>query len=289
MSRGWRYVTVYADIVFAVNTVINYLLLLLGSKLTGYPSRPRRTLLGAVMGGGYAVCVLIPALSFFGTLWGKAVCFLLMGMTAYGFQRRALRPGIAALLCGGALAGFVFLLTQMLPPGIVTLQGHIYYPLSARVLVLMSGAFYLAAALLMAGMLKHAAGEMRRLELTLGARRVAVTALYDTGNTLTDPVGGKPVVVLEWQRGAELLGICMQRPLETNVTQAMIQLRERCPQLPVRLLPYRAVGTEGGLLLAVPCKARVEKRKPQDVLLAFSPGPVSDGGGYEALIGGTLY
>lgn len=281
--------TVYADVIFAVNTVVNYLLLLLGAKLTGFPARPWRALLGAVVGGGYAVCVLIPALAFFGTWWGKCVCFLLMAMTAYGVRRRAVRPGAVSLLCGGALAGFVFLLTQVFSVGVVAFQGHIYYPLAAKVLVLMAGVFYMAAALLMAGSLKHKAKEMVRLELQQGGRRVLLSALYDTGNTLTDPVAGKPVIVLEWQRGVELLGISASRELFYNPAMAMETLKDRCPDCRARLLPYRAVGTESALLLAVPCYVKMGKRKAVAALAALSPTSVSDGGGYEALIGGSLY
>ena len=279
--------TVYADVVFAVNTVVNYLLLLLGARLTGFPARPWRTLLGAVVGGGYAVCVLVPALAFVGTWWGKAVCFALMGMTAYGFRKKALRPGAAALLCGGALAGFVFLLTQVFSVGVVAFGGHIYYPLAAKVLVLMAGIFYLGAALLSAGSLKHRAGETVPLHLMLEGRSILVSALYDTGNTLSDPISGRPVVVLEWQRGADLLGVSASRELFSDPTAAFKELNEKCPNCPLRLLPYRAVGTQNGLLLAAPCKAKLGRRKETAVLAALSPTPVSDGGGYEALIGGA--
>ena len=53
-----------------------------------------------------------------------------------------------------------------------------------------------------------------------------------------------------------------------------------------RLLPYRAVGVEHGLLLAVRLDgARVGGREWKGLLLALSPTPVTDGGGYSALIG----
>ena len=53
-----------------------------------------------------------------------------------------------------------------------------------------------------------------------------------------------------------------------------------------RLLPYRSVGVERGLLLAL----RVDRAALGGVdrgplLVALSPTPVSDGGGYRALVG----
>jgi stage II sporulation protein GA (sporulation sigma-E factor processing peptidase) len=53
-----------------------------------------------------------------------------------------------------------------------------------------------------------------------------------------------------------------------------------------RLLPYRAVGVAHGLLLAVRTdKAVLGDRELKGLLVALSPTPVSDGGGYQALMG----
>ena len=61
----------------------------------------------------------------------------------------------------------------------------------------------------------------------------------------------------------------------------------RLQRLHPRLIPFRAVGTGSGLLLALPCEeVRIGKSVQKNGLVAFSPTPVSDGGGYEALTGG---
>ena len=55
-----------------------------------------------------------------------------------------------------------------------------------------------------------------------------------------------------------------------------------------RLLPYQAVGVECGMLLALRLDdARVGAEDYGGILVALSPNPVSDGGGYSALIGET--
>ena len=53
-----------------------------------------------------------------------------------------------------------------------------------------------------------------------------------------------------------------------------------------RLLPYRAVGVECGMLLALRLDgAKVGTEDYGRLLLALSPTPLTDGGGYSALIG----
>ena len=54
-----------------------------------------------------------------------------------------------------------------------------------------------------------------------------------------------------------------------------------------RLLPYRAVGVECGMLLALRARqVRLNGRPQGGLLVALSPTPVDDGGTYQALIGG---
>ena len=121
------------------------------------------------------------------------------------------------------------------------------------------------------------------MELTFSQRVVSMTALHDTGLSLSDPVTNRPVVVAYWRDMAWLLpaGADVARPIE-------------CARLchdrgihGVRLVPYRAVGVESGMFLAFPTqKVRVNGRDMGSLLLALSPTPVSDGGAYQGLFGG---
>ena len=53
------------------------------------------------------------------------------------------------------------------------------------------------------------------------------------------------------------------------------------------MLPYRSVGVSNGILLAMRVEqVRIGKKEQKNMLVALSPTPVSDGGGYHALIGG---
>ena len=73
----------------------------------------------------------------------------------------------------------------------------------------------------------------------------------------------------------------LSRPVE-----CLSQLQKLSPGLRVRLLPYRAVGTDSGLLAAVQMDSVLcEGRDCPGRLVALSPTPLSDGGRYCALVG----
>ena len=107
--------------------------------------------------------------------------------------------------------------------------------------------------------------------------------------TWRDPMTGERVLVAE-------AGVLQALLPEAGVTpQALadpaallLRLKTRDPALPARLLSYRSVGTQAGLLLCLRCEAQDGPGEMKRCLAAFSPTPVSDGGSYHALIGGEI-
>ena len=277
--------TVYADVLFLVNAAVDYLLLRVGAKLCAYPLSRRRALLAAAFGGLFAVSQLAP-IPFLHTVWCKALSFLAMAAIAFGVRKRALRPAALTLLCSAALAGVFLLLVRVFSVPMMILRGTVYYPVTAKVLILVSGLCYALCALCFAGALRHGAGEIIPLRLALGGRIVEVPSLYDTGNSLRDPLSGKGVVVLSPACFAELVGL-PQAAIPADPVGALGVLSAHLPESAARLIPYRAVGASG-MLPAISCTAQLgKKRKPVKVLAARSPAPMAEGG-YEALIGGTV-
>ena len=135
---------------------------------------------------------------------------------------------------------------------------------------------------------RHGGGELLQIKVSVGGRIQTVTALHDTGNTLRDPVTGSPVLVLERRSADALWTLAVADVLAEQLSpeEKMAKLhRIGCP-VRFTVLPFRAVGTAAGLLLAA-CSDYIEvngKRYPRTPV-ALSEQAVSDGGGYHALWG----
>ena len=56
----------------------------------------------------------------------------------------------------------------------------------------------------------------------------------------------------------------------------------------LRLIPYRAVGQPGAMLLAMRCKKVKIGSWEGSLLVAFAPEPLGSGGTYQLLMGGAL-
>lgn len=269
--------TVYIDEVFLLNAIVDYLLLLSAAKLAGEPFRRLRLALGAVLGGLYAAAVFFPGLEFLAHPLCKLAAPVGMTLLAFGSSRRLLRVsltfwGVSAAFGGGVLALQLFLGA----PAVLDL----------KTTLLAAAGCYLFFTLLFRRSARHTGGELAPVRLELEGRACRITALVDTGNTLTDPATGKAVMVAEGEKLRDLFpaGEC-PAPAELQDPAAALE-RRKGESRRWRLLPYRAVGVPWALLLAVRVdRAQVGGEDYGPILVALSPTPVSDGGGYSALIG----
>ncbi|MBR6377107.1 MAG: sigma-E processing peptidase SpoIIGA, partial [Oscillospiraceae bacterium] len=264
---------VYADQVFFVNTAVNWLLLATAVALTGAGTRPWRLGLGAALGGLYALGALLPGLCWLGRLPGAALAFLGLCLTAFGCRGRAWKSWLwfFGVCCG--FAGLVMAAASLLGLPVLWGGGQVWYRVTGRLLLLLAGALWGGTRLLLDRFALHRGRELLRLELALGPRQLGCAALRDTGNTLRDPLTGAKVPVARWQLAARLLpelGLSRQQ-FQDPAALAQRLARER-PELQLRLIPFRAVGVESGLLLALALdRVCVEGTPAPTRLVAFSP------------------
>ena len=280
--------TVYLDELFLLNLVVDYLLLLAAGRLAGEVLRRPRLALGVALGAAYAAGAVLPFGGFLLHPLCKLGAGVLMVVLAYGHSRRLLRTGLTFFAVSAAFGGGVFLL-QTFGSRSLALDGMLSAAPDLRLILLSATVCYVLITLALGRVSRHSvSGELVKAELTLAGRRVELTALVDTGNTLADPATGQPVMVAEGEKAAPLFPPGRAPTAEElRDPPALLERlwaegwRGRC-----RLLPYRAVGIEHGLLLAVRLDgAKVGGQEWRGLLLALSPTPVTDGGGYSALIG----
>lgn len=279
---------IYIDTLFLLNAVIDYLLLLAAARLAGEPLRRWRFALGAALGGLYAVAIFLPGLGFLAHPVCRIASAALMMVVSYGGSRRLLRQGVLFVALTCAFGGGVVAIGLLGGTGLSLGRGVFYSALDLKIVLLSAAVCYGVLTLVFRRLARHSARELVDIKLTLGDRSVSFTALVDTGNTLTDPVSGRPVMVAEGDRAGPLFPR-EHRPGPEDLADpaaALARLGTGEWRGRFRLLPYRSVGVDRGLLLCVRLDAlELNGQGRGPALVALSPNPVSDGGGYQALIG----
>lgn len=274
---------VYIDMLFLLNLVANYLLLLGAGRVAGAVLRRWRVALGAAAGALYAVLVFLPHMEWL-SLWPcKLLSGVLMPLIAYGGERRLLRVAVTFFAASAGLAGLV-LAVELLGGTSLTLQnGVLYSNFDLRLLLVLFVLCYFILSLFFRRTGRHSERELIKLSIVLEGERLELTALLDSGHTLTDPATNRPIIVAE--------GALLRRFLPQGADPGRpVEGLKRCREAGLsgtRLIPYRAVGVDCGMLLALRAQHVSAGDRPLGALLiALSPTPVDDGGSYQALIGG---
>ncbi len=262
-TEGGKGMVVYLDLVILLNFLVDGLLLVGTNRLTGHPLDWKRCALAGVVGGTYAGICMLPQAHFFANLLWRLVCLASMSVIAFGWNLGALRRGTIFVLLSMALGGMAM--------GVG--KGNFASLILAAVGILILCNVGIKSPL---GIEKF-----QKAELQWRGKKLKLTALIDTGNTLRDPITGQSVLVVGMDAGMQL-GISREMILDpiTALSQKSIP--------GARLVPYRAVGKPGGMLLMLRFERVVLGGKEISPMVAFAPEEIGRKEEYQALAGGVL-
>lgn len=283
---------VYVDSVFVLNTLMDYLLVLSTGRLAGVPLRRRRYILAALAGGAYAVAVFLPGCGFLSATPVKLAAGVLLALAAFGGEARFLRLTLLFFAVSSAMAGCVLGLGLLIGGGVPVVNGVFYTNVDARVLLAAAAAAYVLLAVVFRASAKHGLeGRLLPVRLCVGGRTADLTALWDTGNALLEPGSGEAVLVVAPGALESVLppdARALVAPERLRFPADVLEpLRRAAPALRPCLIPYRAVGTAAGLLLAVRTDwVEIGGTRYPGLTAALSSTVL--GNGYTALWGGRI-
>lgn len=271
--QGGGRTVVYIDSVFVLNAVTDCLLLLITARLAGLSPRAVPCILASCAGGLYAAAAWLPGWGFLTAAPVKCAAGVGLCLIAFGQEEKLARLTLLFFTVSCILAGAVMALDGAAGVDATTF------------LFAALGAWLLLAVFFRTAARGHAAGKLFPVRVCVGGRAAELTALHDSGNTLTDD--GQPVLVLS----PEILGRLFPAFLTRDALRNPPDLLEPCvthmPSLRPRLLPYHAVGVPAGLLLSVASDwTEINGTRYAGLRLALSPTDL--GNGYTALWGGEI-
>lgn len=251
--------SIYIDELFIINLVACLFLLEMYSSVFGLKAGLKRRLAAAAFGAAVA-CIRF--------LYSGLIPLTLAAETAMpviAFGKMPVKKVLLLVMIKYAFSGLAVPAVSFFGGSAAIIRnGTIYFDISPRIFIVV---------FLICGMLSVLTARLLRLKrsrrfytlvITKGDKSVKLKALYDSGNLLKNPYDGTEVVIAEKETldGLELTGFV--------------------------LIPYRALGTENGLLKAFKAEKIycVENGKTiNDVTVGLSEIRLSKNGGINALIG----
>ena len=259
---------IYIDVLFAVNFLVNYLLLRVCCIFSGLKVYKYRIILGSVIGACYAVLVFFPDFTLIhSTVYKLLISMLIIAVSSPFLSVRSYLKTLLVFYAvsfafGGCVLGIFYFSNVGARLGAVYSNGILYFNLPWTILALSGVVFYTSVKLFTIITKRNMQGKNLKKKILLYFKEnfVEVTALMDTGNSLVDPVSLSPVIIVEYKLLKNLFSKDIRDDLDRigneNIEWIMNDVTHK--GLPVRLIPFASLGKENGLLLGfVPDKIEI--------------------------------
>ncbi len=283
---------VYADVLVFVNIFVNYFLLRATEGFLHTGASTPRLIAGAVAGGIYSLTLFLPEHSLWLTLAMKALflAFLVYLVFRASCLRRFAVQSLCFLAVNFIFAG-VMLFVRMVfsTPGMVFYNGAVYFDVSVPSLIICTFIGF-SAAKLFSRAVRRKTPDDREYELVIavGYNSVKLKSLLDTGNTLTDGFGARPVIIANYD---SLYGLFDADAREFFSNSSELPSGSEWAHR-VRMVPYKGVGSYGLLPAFRPDYITVSAGgagvRSENTVIAVTKEKIS-GGEYSALLNSLIF
>jgi len=259
------YYELYVDVLFLVNFMMDYILLLIVRKMLKCTATHGRICIGAAVGSLLTCLVVILPIPY--TIIKLILFHVLVNtcMIRVGLKIKTIRSFLKAIIMlyiGSFLLGGIM---EVFRP---------YIRVGSLFLLIAIVGYYLVMAIW------RFLSYMQRwnqchytVELYLGNKKYQIKGMIDTGNGLRDPISGTPVNILDRHTARTLFG-------EEHLKD-------------VRYIPYQSIGKKAGVLPAVQfermCILKDTECWVERPLIAISEETISKGGEYEMILNPNLF
>lgn len=275
----------YADVMFAVNFTSSYILLYLLAKMV-YCTKPSkiRLCIASVIGGASSVILFLITLHPIAVYAIRAAIVIIMTVIVFYRGKQKLFEQLTWLLLMSGLIIFSMLAVTAViknTVAVIVKNGIIYFELPQKIFVISFIISYLLMALFLRKIKKRGAKRYYIMTITQGDKNISVTALFDSGNLLREPVTGKCVHILEWEQVKKLFDISFE----------FEDIEQHMQEMKLWVIPYNSLGNKSGVLFAFAADkiALPEKKKERSKeFIGIYNGILSKNKEYQALINAEL-
>ncbi len=293
----------YIDILFIINFTMDFIILWATSKFTGFNTTIKRLIMAALIGACYSITVYFPTFhSAFSSLATKFLFSLVMIFIV--FYPQPFKKMIQALAyfylivfaAGGAMLAAIYLLdTQYTIQEVVSGSLSFVEPL---------GYNWLLAAVIAAIVIgRYGAKYIKKnyfknimqvpVVICFGEKKVALKTMVDTGNQLSDPITGKPVMIAELDALKDIIPketyYLLEKNRNSDVNTIINILAESPLASRVRVIPFKSIGKQKGMLVGIRPDSVIiinneETIKIKDIIVGIYNYKLSSKGSYKGLL-----
>ncbi len=279
--------TIYIDLLFLINFLMDSVILYTCSKILKRNLNILRLSSASAVAALYSTVAFFPRLSVLTTLFCKVIFFVIPSLIAFPTKSfiKVLKNTIVLssvyAMFGGAVFILIFATDFGTRTGAAVSNGEIYINISSSILLLSTILAYLMVYVMSYVNNKNILAEQKtvKAEVAFSGKKVTVKALEDTGCSLTDPLSGKPVFILDRTIVQKLIPKDFWEYINDNSKNNTNHSNR------YRILPYSTIGNNSGIMSGfVSDYVKFEDISIKSVVIGISPIQICENGEFEAII-----
>ncbi len=252
-------VVVYADVIFIVNLVMDFIILTVTARLCGQNIRLVRIILAAIISAGFYCLVFFEKtkalVNFFSTYGVLCLCLYIsfIPKNLRAFLKLFGATHVSAFCMGGiAYAMFYFVNTPVLSVGGITGQLPVVRNFPLMLLIWSVSLFYVLFKLTLSWLRSR---ELKKqayytAKIFVDNQSISLNTLVDTGNTLRDPLTDYPVIIAEFDSVKDVLPRALRQAYrEKNESDLLMAVTLTDFAKRIRMIPFTSLGSKNGLLM----------------------------------------
>jgi len=293
----------YLDLIFILNFVIDYFILLATKKFLHLSTKIWRLGISAAVGAVYTILFFLPAMTFFHTFVTKIVISVFMVLIAFGFihliqfiQTLAVFYFVSFLTGGGVFAlQYFFQMEHDVINGVYVSRSSSPFMVLFFILAAFAGIWLFSNRTYRSLHRKNdQQQQIVNLEIYIDEKSYPCKGLIDTGNRLYDPISRNPVIILE-AKAADFIPSIFEKAYKEG--EFRLELFDRFSRQVdplwlsrIHIIPYRTITKEKQFILAIrPDKVLIYKTEEKlfnhtKVLIGLNYGNLSNDKSFQAII-----
>ena len=276
---------IYADEIFLINFVASYILLYaLGTCINKMRIRKKRLIFASIINGIASVVIFTTEMTLYMShLLRLLSVFAVTTISFFELRRQILKQIIWFLFLSGIITfAMIFILSAAKGSvGMMIKSGIVYFNIPPVIFAVTLVLSYVIMFFFIKMFKNRKNKKYYILKLTHNDKTITLTALFDSGNLLKEPVTGKHVTIVEWEKVKELLGVDYE----------FSDIEKYAEKLKLWVVPFHALGKPDGMMFAfladrltIPEAKRTEER----VFIGIYEKKLSENREYSALLSADL-
>ena len=285
--------TIYLDIVFFENFILNYIIILSTAIISKSKIKLTSIMLSSTIGGIFSILNYLMNMNSLENMVLKIIISILMMLIAFNDYKikKLIKQLLFFYLVSFTFGGIAFMLLFFIKPqNIIMKSNHLVgtYPIKITILawILGFGVIFLIEKIIKDRLNKKSM--ICDLEIFYDGKIRKIKTMIDTGNLLKEPISKNDVIIVEKE---SLEGIVSKDILENikYILKGKWIQEKNIYSYKIKLIPFSSLGNDNGLLLGFkPDYVKIysdDEITRNDVLIGIYDGKLSKANQYNSLIG----